>query len=300
MMKTNFNTISCYIITILTGGTSWYATTLQLTDVSPVISLIYRFTIAALILLLLSQLNGSLQCYTWRQHGLLALMGFLCFSLAFLLIYQSAELITSSFIALIYSTVIFFNTLNAALFFKQRLLFSVITAAVIGSIGIFLVFLPELFTGNWNWLGFIYALGATIAFSFSNVCANHLQSQGINVLPMTGYSMCWGVLFLLGYAVITGVPFIFDSSLSYVLSLGWLILFPSVIGYTIYFFIVARLGMQHAAYTLLIVPIMALLISTFTEDYNLSIWTLAGTFLILVGNYIIIDNQANNTQKNSK
>ncbi|CDL79318.1 hypothetical protein XCR1_1100012 [Xenorhabdus cabanillasii JM26] len=47
-------------------------------------------------------------------------------------------------------------------------------------------------------------------------------------------------------------------------------------------------------------PIITLLISAFTEDYNLSIWTLTGTFLILAGNYIIIDNQANNTQKNSK
>lgn len=284
----SFSTTALYIVTILTGGTSWYAAKLQLTDVPPVISLVYRFGGASAVLLLLSVLAGKKLHYVWRTHVVLAMLGGLGFSTAFILIYLAAGLITTGLIALAYSAVVVFNAINAIIFLKKRFVPVIFMAGSVGLLGISLVYLPEFLDKNWNWIGFVYAIIATVAFSLANIFAVYLQKNGVSVLPMTGISMSYGAIFLFAYALITGQSFILDITPSYIGSLIYLIFFPSVIGYTTYFAIVGRLGAERGAYTMLIVPLVALAISSVVEDYRPTIWAMVGVFMVLGGNYWII------------
>ncbi|KER04962.1 DMT family transporter [Photorhabdus temperata] len=289
-MKTAFSysTVVLYVVTIITGGTSWYAAKLQLTDVSPVISLIYRFGCASVLLLLITAISRERLTYTWREHLSFAVLGAFGFAVAFLLIYKAAALITTGLIALTYSSVILFNSVNAILFLRQSISWTVLVGAMVGLTGIILVFSPEFLNNEWNWAGFGYAITATLAFSFANISAVQLQRKGVTVLPMTGISMGYGAIFLLGYALLTKQTFNFDPSPIYVTSLFYLILFPSVIGYTTYFAVVGRLGAERGAYTMLLVPLVALAISSVTEGYRPTVWAIIGTIMTLSGNYWVI------------
>ncbi|NHB92580.1 DMT family transporter [Photorhabdus cinerea] len=287
-MTFSYATAVLYIVTIITGGTSWYAAKLQLTDVSPAISLIYRFGCASGLLLLIAAISREKLTYTWRDHLSFASLGACGFAIAFLLIYKAAALITTGLIALIYSLVILFNSVNTTLFLRQSTSRTVLVGALVGLAGIILVFSPEFFNNEWNWAGFGYAISATLAFSFANISAVQLQRKGITVLPMTGISMGYGAIFLLSYALLTKQTFSFDPSPIYVASLFYLILFPSVIGYTTYFAVVGRLGAERGAYTMLLVPLVALAISSVTEGYRPTIWAIVGTMMTLSGNYWVL------------
>ncbi|MBS9425251.1 DMT family transporter [Photorhabdus caribbeanensis] len=291
------STAALYAVTIITGGTSWYAAKLQLTDVSPVISLIYRFGCASVLLLLIAVISRERLTHTWREHLSFAALGTFGFAVTFLLIYQATALITTGLIALIYSSVILFNSINAILFLRQSISWSVLAGAVVGLTGIILVFSPEFLNNEWNWAGFGYAIAATLTFSFANISAVQLQRKGVTVLPMTGISMGYGTIFLLSYAFLTKQTFDFDLSPAYVTSLFYLILFPSVIGYTTYFAVVGRLGAERGAYTMLLVPLVALTISSVTEGYRPTIWAIIGTMMTLSGNYWVITNKHQPTTK---
>ncbi|WP_445374133.1 DMT family transporter [Photorhabdus tasmaniensis] len=293
----SYSTVVLYVVTIITGGTSWYAAKLQLTDVSPVISLIYRFGCASVLLLLITAISRERLAYTWREHLSFAALGAFGFAVAFLLIYKAAALITTGLIALTYSSVILFNSVNAILFLRQSISWSVLVGAMAGLTGIILVFSPEFLNNEWNWTGFGYAIAATLAFSFANISAVQLQRKGVTVLPMTGISMGYGAVFLFSYAFLTKQTFDFDLSPAYVTSLFYLILFPSVIGYTTYFAVVGRLGAERGAYTMLLVPLVALAISSVTEGYRPTIWAIIGTTMILGGNYWVITTKYQPTVK---
>lgn len=292
-MKTGFisGTVFLYVVTILTGGTSWYAAKLQLSGVAPVISLIYRFGAASTLLLLLAGITGKRLRYSWSQHAAMAMLGGFGFSVAFLLIYKAAAMITTGLIALTYSAVVLLNVVNTRIFLKTPITRPVMAGILLGLAGMALVFLPELPAGSWSWLGFAYALAATLAFSFANISAVQLQGSGVEVLPLTGISMAYGALFLLGYAVWTEQSFTFDMSPSYAISLIYLTLFPSIIGYTTYFAILGRLGAERGAYTMLFVPLVALAISSITEGYRPTLLAIIGTLMILAGNYCVIVNK---------
>ncbi|MCC8372593.1 MULTISPECIES: DMT family transporter [Photorhabdus] len=291
------STAALYVVTIITGGTSWYAAKLQLTDVSPVISLIYRFGCASILLLLIAVISRERLTHTWREHLSFAALGAFGFAVTFLMIYKATALITTGLIALTYSSVILFNSINTILFLRQSISWSVLVGAVVGLTGIILVFSPEFLNNEWNWTGFGYAIAATLTFSFANISAVQLQRKGVTVLPMTGISMGYGTIFLLSYAFLTKQTFDFDLSPAYATSLFYLILFPSVIGYTTYFAVVGRLGAERGAYTMLLVPLVALTISSVTEGYRPTIWAIIGTMMTLSGNYWVITNKHQPTTK---
>lgn len=279
------STAVLYITTILTGGTSWYAAKLQLTDVAPIISLIYRFGAASVILLLLCTLTRKRLRYRVHEHISLAALGVMGFSVAFMFIYLAAGLITTGLIAVVYSTVVLLNTIISSVFYKSKFPWVICIAGLIGIFGITLVFLPEIFSQEWNWIGFGYAAAATVAFSFANISAVHLHKSGVEILPMTAISMGYGAIFLLACALAFGQPFSFDSSLGYLGSLLYLTLFPSVIGYTTYFAVISRLGAERGSYTMLVVPLVALAISSVAEGYRPTFLALIGTAMVLSGNY---------------
>jgi drug/metabolite transporter (DMT)-like permease len=52
--------------------------------------------------------------------------------------------------------------------------------------------------------------------------------------------------------------------------------------------LIGRIGADHAAYVMLLMPVVALIISTFFEEYQWSANAVSGVIVVLVGNLIIL------------
>ena len=90
------------------------------------------------------------------------------------------------------------------------------------------------------------------------------------------------------WAVATGASFAADASVSYLLSFLYLAVAASCVTFMLYFELVRRLGPGRAAYTLAVVPLVALVLSALFEHLTLGWPVLAGASAILLGNVLVL------------
>ncbi|MDH4261190.1 MAG: DMT family transporter, partial [Gammaproteobacteria bacterium] len=102
-----------YGLVVLIWGTTWYAIKFQLGVVAPEISLVYRFSIAAICLFIYARVVGSPMRLSWREHRYIGLQGATLFCLNYWLTYLSTQYLTSGLVAVIFTSIIFFNLVNA-------------------------------------------------------------------------------------------------------------------------------------------------------------------------------------------
>jgi drug/metabolite transporter (DMT)-like permease len=285
------NSVSLYLSSVLIWGTTWFAIKFQLGVVAAEVSLVYRFGIAAILLLLFCVLSGRSLKYSLRQHGFIALQGLFLFSTNYLIFYWATGLLTSGIVALMFSTVILMNIVNGALFLGSRVRPRVILGAGFGIAGIAAIFWEEVSGVGDNadtWRGLWMCLLATWFASIGNIISARNQQNGIPVVQTNAWGMAYGALIMAIFAVASGVPFNYDPSFSYSLSLIYLAVFGSILAFGAYLTLIGRIGADKIAYAAVLFPVIALGISTVFEDYQ---WTLRAVFgfaLVLLGNYIVL------------
>ena len=108
------------------------------------------------------------------------------------------------------------------------------------------------------------------------------------LVQSNAFSMLYGSIILVLYISFSDVSFSFDTSFSYVVSLVYLAVVASVIGFGVYLKLVGNIGADKASYVNIFTPTIALLLSTFFENYHWSWFGLIGVLLIIVGNIIVL------------
>lgn len=282
---------SLYLASVLIWGSTWYAIKFQLGVVAAEVSLVYRFALAAIILLLFCLLTRRNLKYTARQHGFIALQGLCLFSTNYLIFYWATELLTSGIVALMFSTVILMNIVNGAIFMRSKVSRRVMLGAFFGIVGIAAIFWSEV-SGVDNtddtWRGLWMCLIATYFASIGNIISARNQQNQIPVVQTNAWGMTYGALIMAVYAFISQVPFDYDPGLAYGVSLIYLSVFGSILAFGSYLTLVGRIGADKAAYAAVLFPVIALGISTLFEDYQWTLRALCGFALVLLGNYIVL------------
>lgn len=279
-----------YIAMIFTWGGSWLAIAWQISDVSPIVSVFYRFALAAIIMFPLMKMLGKIQKANIRDHGFFALQGALLFSLNFICFYYASHYIVSGLIAIIFSLAIIWNSLNAYLFYKEKPAPVMKWGILFGLFGLTLIFWQDITSIE---LGgdVLFGVGLSVLgvyfFSLGNMITVRNKNNGINSITSTSYGVIYGSVILFIICLILDLEFSFDLSSQYVGSWIFLSLLATIFGFTAYLNLVERLGPSRAAYILVITPLVALSLSTIFEDYQWSNAAMVGVVFIAFGNFIV-------------
>ena len=285
------NNLGLYLVAVLIWGSTWLVITLQLGTVPPEVSVTYRFALAGVMLLLWSLVRKLRLKFSWREHGWMALQGALLFGLNYVCVYFAESRISSGLVAVIFSLITFLNIAGTRLIFKTPIRSTTVIAALLGVGGVALIFLPELrrpAQGGEAVLGVIFSVVGTISACAGNLISARNQRRGLPVVQLNTFGMFYGAGFVALYAAVIGRNFVFDSSLRYVLSLGYLALFGSVLAFGAYLTLVGRIGADRAGYTGAAIPIVALLLSVGFEDLRLGTPELVGILLCVAGNILVL------------
>ena len=280
-----------YAIVVLIWGTTWYAIKFQLGVVAPEISLVYRFGIAAICVFVYARVTGSPLQLSWRDHRYVALQGLTLFCLNYWMTYLSTQYLTSGLVAVIFTGIIFFNLVNSRMIFGTPIERRVLVAAGAGMLGVALLFLPELQAALGDRPiahGALLALGATYVASLGNMAAMRNTEGGLPVVTVNAYGMAYGAIGLAVIAAMRGTPVAFDPRWPYVVSLLYLSLAGTSLAFGLYLALLKRIGPARAAYTSVLFPVVALIVSTLFEDYRWSLAAFAGLAVLLVGNAIAL------------
>jgi drug/metabolite transporter (DMT)-like permease len=282
---------SLYLATVLIWGSTWFAIKFQLGVVAAEVSLVYRFSLAAVILIVFCLLSKRNLRFSPSQHFFMGLQGLFLFSANYLVFYWATGLLTSGIVALLFSTVILMNIVNSALFLRKPINRRVVFGALIGIAGIAAVFWFEVvgIQNNANsWLGLWMCLFATFLASIGNILSARNQQQSLPVVQTNAWGMAYGALIMAIYAFFSGASFDYDPSISYSVSLVYLSVFGSILAFGSYLTLIGRIGADKTAYAAILFPVIALGISTLFEDYRWTAGTIIGFILVLLGNYLVL------------
>ena len=280
-----------FLIPALIWGSTWFVITFQLGEVDPLLSVSYRFLLSGMILLVYSYLKKLSLSFNLGQHLFIALQGALLFGCNYWLVYISETYINSALVAITFSTLVFMNIIFNSVILKNPIKKQVIYGAILGVSGTVLIFQQELKSLTFEdrtFIGLIFCLSGVLSASLGNITSASNQKRSLPVIQTNAFGMLYGGLIMMSIALIMGKPITFDFSATYISSLIYLAIFGSVIAFSTYLTLIGRIGADKGGYVIVVVPIIALVISTLFEGYKFTIFAVFGMMLILAGNILAL------------
>ena len=133
-----------YLVTLLIWGSTWIAIKFQLGHVDPMVSVIYRFGLASAMLFGFCKALRLSLAFSLHNHFFMALLGVCLFSINYWFIYEAEVYLTSGIAAVVFSSLVFFNIANNALFRGVAVNRKTLIGAVVGICGICLIYMHEI------------------------------------------------------------------------------------------------------------------------------------------------------------
>lgn len=292
-----------FVLCALIWGSTWYAIEFQLGVVPPEWSVVYRFGLAAIGLQLWCILRGTAINPDFRGHLMAAATGLLLFGLNYILVYKGTQYLTSGLVAVVFSMLSLLNVLNARLFLKTPIQLPILGAAIFGVAGLALLFRDEV--SDWSFenqsvLGLLLCLSATTVASLGNTTAASPIAKRYPIVPYTALALIYSTIGNTLYAFAVGNPPTFEVTTDYIASLLYLAVFGTVVAFTLYLWLIEETGIAVAGYTAVVIPLVALVISTIFEGFAWTPSAIGGLALIVAGNTLMIRFNSSNQKRQAK
>jgi len=283
------NNLALFLTSALIWGSTWLMITFQLGVVAPLVSVVYRFSLASMILFAYCLIRGRKFNFSKSDHVYILIQGLLLFGFNYWLTYMGITKINSALAAVLSTSIVYFNVVFARIFLRDPIKTEVLAGATIGVAGIALIFMPEIKLGensNDTWAGIWLLLGGSVFASLGNIVSAKTQRRKIPVLQANALGMGYASILLALIVLISGLSFDFEMTFAYFGSLVYLALFGSVIAFGAFLTVLGRIGPDKAGYITLVYPVIAIIISTFFEGYQWTAFSIFGLIIILLGNFI--------------
>jgi len=281
-----------FIVITLIWGSTWIVIKDQLGPVPPSWSVTYRYVIACAGMFAYAAAKRTPLRIGRQGHLLAATFGLPQFFLNFNFVYAAEQYITSGIVAVVFALLLVPNSLFSWFFLKHRITARFVVGSAIAIGGVALLFVNEVRAAAAAPGTVLIGIGLTILGVLSASVSNVMQAtERLRSRPMASM-IAWGMFYgTLANAIfafaLTGPP-VFEDRAGYWIGLLYLGLIASALAFTFYFGILREVGPGRAAYSSLIVPIIAMAFSTVFEDYHWSTLAVAGGVLALAGLFVAL------------
>jgi drug/metabolite transporter (DMT)-like permease len=274
-------------ICTLIWGTTWFVILGQLGTVPPGWSVTYRFLLGGIVMFSYCLISGTTLGIGREGHIFAMIFGVAQFVLNFNFVYRAEAYITSGLVALVFAVLIVPNTLFARVFLGTRPTLRFYVGAAVAMAGIGLLFVNEYRVAGTDSAAVLTGIGLTLLGVLSASIANVMQATkraaALPIASLLAWSMLWGTAVNALIAALTVGPPIIETSLIYLGGVFYLGFAASAVAFMAYLKVIRMIGPGPAAYSSVIVPVIAMGISTIWEDYHWTLAAAAGGLLTLGG-----------------
>jgi drug/metabolite transporter (DMT)-like permease len=111
------------------------------------------------------------------------------------------------------------------------------------------------------------------------------------VIQTIAYAMLYGSLVTLMVTQVRGAELLFENSISYISSLLYLAIFGSIFAFVSYLKLLEKVGPGRAGYVGVVMPVLALIISTIFEKLEWQIDLIIGLPILIIGAILVINQK---------
>lgn len=276
-----------FLLVSLIWGSTWLVIKDQISSVPPSWSISYRFGVAALGMFALAWWRKAPLMLDRKGQMIALALGFFQFSANFNFVYRSELYITSGLLAVLFAMLMVPNAILSRVFLGQRIAGGFILGTAVALAGIALLFVQEYRAMPADLGDVMMGLGLGLCAIMSASIANVMQSadrvRRLPILSLLAWAMLWGTL---GNAVLAWVLYgapVFESRPAYLGGIVYLGLMGSVVTFPMYFALIRDIGAARAAYSSVLVPVVAMILSTLFEGYQWSAMAAGGAVLGMIG-----------------
>ena len=285
--RADLSVIVPFIIFTSIWGATWIIIRDQLGTVPAQWSITYRFLIAGAAMAVMTKWKGQSLHLPPAGLAAAAALGFLQFVINFNAVYLAEHFITSGLVATVFALLLIPNSLLAWAFLGQRPSRRFAISSLFAVAGILLLFAHELGEHRARANDIILGIGLTLVGMLGASAANVYQAlERVKRYPLFAiltWAMLLGAVMDGAIALAVAGPPVIETRLSYWLGLGYLALFASALAFSLYLPVVRKIGPAKAAYSSVLVPIIAMSFSTWLENYRWTPTAAAGAVLALGG-----------------
>lgn len=281
-----WNVAGPFFLVALIWGSTWLVIKDQIGSVPPSWSVTWRFIIAAVGMAALVLIRRESLRVSNTTLKVAAMLGLLQFVLNFQLVYRAEHHLTSGIVAVIFALLIVPNSLLAWIVLRQPVTRSFLGGSAVAGAGIALLLLHEYRMAppeGQVLTGITLTAAALLSASSANVLQASPMARGVKMIPLLAWAMLFGALMDGTVAWLVEGPPQFDVRPGYIFGVLYLGLIGSVVTFPLYFRLLQRLGAGRGAYNGVLVPVIAMLLSTAFEGYRWSVLALAGSTLAMLG-----------------
>lgn len=281
-----------FLLVTLIWSSTWIVIRDQLGAVPPSWSVCYRFLLGAAGMALFAMIRRVPLRLPPAGMAFAGALGVAQFVLNFNFVYRAEHYLTSGVVATVYALLLIPNSVLAWIAFRQPVSRAFVLGSLVAIAGIILLLLREYRAAPVSAEAVLVGIALSIAGLLSASTANVMQGMQIaRRLPMAAV-LTWGMLIGsavdAAYASATVGPPVIEWRAGYLFGIAWLGIAGSVVTFPLYFQLIQRVGPGRAAYSSVLIPVIAMLISTLFEDYRWSTLSAVGALLAVAGMVIAL------------
>ena len=176
--------------------------------------------------------------------------------------------------------------------FREKIASGTILGVVAGFVGVAILIVPEGITGRVDVVSMLMIVGAAISWSIGSYMSRRLDMPH-DPLASTGVQMLVGGVALLATGALTGENIQPDQfSTESLLSLGYLILFGSVLAYTAYTWVLIHASVSRVSTYAYINPVVAVFLGWLLLRETVDLTMIIGAAVIIISVWMVIRTEA--------
>lgn len=278
-----------YALLSIIWGTTWLALKVSLNEgMIPSYAVGIRFLFSGLIFWGIMLFRHEILPLNKRAISLYLQFGFLNFGISYALTYWATQYIYSNLASILWASFPIITTIMAHFYLpNEKLNKKKIISLLFGIVGtILIIYQSGNFGGKNVSIGIIVILIAIIVAAWPNAYLKKYKSE-VNTFQLNAMSQTIGGVFLLCIAIFTEPGQAMIWTKTNLLATAYLIVFGSVITFSLYFWLFSYLSLTQITYVAFFPPIIAIFIGWIYLDERLSSIILFGASLIIFGAILV-------------
>ncbi len=202
---------------------------------------------------------------------------------AMLCVYWGAQFVPSGLVAVLFGLNPIVTSVFASIWLNESsFTLGKVTATLLGFFGVVIIFGADIGVDNFELKGVVAILMSVLLHSGSAICVKRIAAD-LPALSITGGSLLVAAcMYLLTWAIFGDHELVMsDLRLKTVVALGYLSILGSVLGFTLYFYVLKKMDVSKVALVTLVTPIIALVLGRFLNNETMPLSILLGSACII-------------------